>query len=91
MSADKTKTVIKPRGINLFIDTPLIISPPLARKKPRNYREELTDVNLEAPCGTVGSDHPADSEYLHLFTSGHRFNAIGYLPCITFICNNFRG
>jgi hypothetical protein len=90
MSAAKMKTAIKPRGINLFIITPLIISPFPGPKKPSNYREELTYVNLEAPRGTVGGDHPSNPDYLYFVTPGQGLNSIGYLPCITFIYNNFR-
>ena len=59
-------------------------------KKPRNYREWLSYVNLKAADPPVGVDHFPDRNHLNIRASGQVLNALLDLTCICFITNNFR-
>src|SRR5215470_1371560 len=79
------RATIRPAGINLFIPTPYLYSFPSERKKPRNYRERSSDVNLEAKCFTIGVDHFSNVQYLHLCASRHRLYSLFDSTSIRFI------
>src|SRR6185369_6220398 len=84
------KAATRPAGINLFILAPYLVSFPSARKKPRNYRERSSYVNLEAARTTVGVDHFSNIKNLYLDAPREGLHPLFNLTPICFVANNFR-
>jgi hypothetical protein len=85
------KANIRPAGINLFILAPYFNLLSLsARKKPRNYRERSTYVNLEASRPTIGVDYFSNSYDLYFRAPGQGLDTLLDVTLILFVSNNFR-
>jgi len=89
-SVDNMKANIRPEEINLFINTPYSVSPfAWARKKPRNYRERLSYVNLETKSLSLRITHRAYRNYLNIFAPGESLDPLSDLTFILFITKIF--
>ena len=66
------------------------ISFPSERKKPRNYRERSSYVNLEAPRTAVGVDYFSNIQNLYLTASRQPLDLLFDFTPICFVTNNFR-
>src|SRR5215217_3302409 len=62
----------------------------VVRKKPRNYREWLSYVNLKAKRSAVGTSYFPDCQHLYFSTSRERLYVLLNPGLILFILNNFR-
>ena len=60
------------------------------RKKPRNYRERLSYVNLKAACATLCIGYSAHLQHFKIGASGHRLDTLFDFTPISFTANYFR-
>jgi len=85
------KANVRPEEINLFINTPYwFLLSRRSRKKPRNYREELSYVNLETTNLPGRVKHLSYREHLYVCTSRECLDLSLDPALIFFIANNFR-
>src|SRR5687767_1533524 len=89
-NAETIKATIRPEETNLFISAPCLnLLSPRGRKKPRNYRERLSYVNLETADPAVIVQQFPDLNYFHFLPSGQFLYALLDLTLISLIANNF--